>query len=186
MSIFTYYNQENAKSASQELMLRSIKTYGFLPKLHAILAESPISYKAYLDTFAAFETSNLSPTEQQTVFMTTNYFNNCHYCVPGHSMIMTMMKIPSDIIEALREGHSLQDPKLEALRRYVELILQKRGHLTEKEIQDFLTAGYSKEQALDVLTGMAAKLISNFTNALAKTELDEPVKKFAWTHPEQR
>ena len=29
-------------------------------------------------------------------------------------------------------------------------------------------------------------VLSNFTNALARTELDEPVKAFAWTHPAER
>ncbi|WP_210211317.1 MULTISPECIES: hypothetical protein [unclassified Mesorhizobium] len=44
----------------------------------------------------------------------------------------------------------------------------------------------TKRQALEVLIGLAAKLISNFTNALAHTELDDPVKPLAWVHPSER
>ena len=38
----------------------------------------------------------------------------------------------------------------------------------------------------DVLTGLAAKLISNFTNALAHTRLDRGMEKYAWVHPDDR
>lgn len=37
-----------------------------------------------------------------------------------------------------------------------------------------------------VLTGPASKLISYFANALAHTEPDEPLQKYAWTHPTER
>lgn len=34
--------------------------------------------------------------------------------------------------------------------------------------------------------GLATKLLSHFTNALAHTDLNEPVKPFAWVHPADR
>ena len=49
-----------------------------------------------------------------------------------------------------------------------------------------LDAGYDRKAALDVLTGLAAKLISNFTNALAHTRLDRGMEKYAWVHPDDR
>lgn len=36
-----------------------------------------------------------------------------------------------------------------------------------------------------LLTGLAAKLISNFTNALTHTEVDEAMKAYAWEKPEK-
>ncbi len=53
-------------------------------------------------------------------------------------------------------------------------------------LQRFLDAGYDRRQALEVLTGLATKLLSNFTNALAHTDLDAPVEPFAWIHPDDR
>jgi alkylhydroperoxidase family enzyme len=118
--------------------------------------------------------------------MTANYENNCHYCMPGHSFLMTYKKMPAEVIEALREGKPIQDTKLEALRTYARLLIEKRGHLEEKEVQAFLAAGYTQRQALEVLVGLASKLISNYTNALAKTELDDVSKPHAWVHPKDR
>ncbi|WP_222872645.1 carboxymuconolactone decarboxylase family protein [Hankyongella ginsenosidimutans] len=91
--------------------------FGFVPNLHKILAESPAAHEAYSTLYKlATEKTNLTPVEVQVVMMTSNYHNRCHYCMAGHSMIMTMLKAPQDIITALREGKPLADAKLEALR----------------------------------------------------------------------
>jgi alkylhydroperoxidase family enzyme len=185
--MFEYHTKATALAESIPLIERSIKTYGFLPKLHAVLAASPASYQAYLDTFELFEKkSTLTPLEQQVVFQTSNFENNCQYCMPGHSFIMKLSKMPDEVIEALREGLPLKDARLQALRLYTRRLLEKHGHLSDSEIEAFIAAGYTHRQALEVLVGLAAKLLSNFTNALARTELDEPVKPYAWVHPKLR
>jgi alkylhydroperoxidase family enzyme len=151
------------------------------------MAEAPATYQAYLDTFALFEHhTTLTQLEQQVVFMTANYENDCHYCVPGHTYLMTAYKMPTDVIEALREGLPLADEKLQALRHYTQMLIEKRGQIGDAELQTFLDAGYTKRQSLEVLVGLASKLISNFTNALAHTKLDEGVERFAWVHPKNR
>lgn len=185
--MFTSYTKENAPKESLPFIEQSLKNYGFLPKLHAILAEAPATYQAYLDTFALFEHhTSFSPLEQQVVFMTANFENKCHYCVPGHSFLMTYKGMPADVIEALREGKPINDGKLEALRTYTRLLIEKRGHVEESELKTFLSAGYTQRQALEVLVGLASKLISNYTNSLAKTELDDVSKPHAWVHPADR
>jgi alkylhydroperoxidase family enzyme len=184
--MFTTYTKDNAPQESAELVQRSLKAYGFLPNLHGVMAEAPATYKAYLDTFEIFAGSSLSALEQQVVMQTSNYENNCHYCMPGHSMLMKLSGMPADVIEALREGTPIADPKLEALRTYARQLLDQRGHIGDAQLQVFLDAGFTKRQALEVLVGLATKLLSNFTNALAHTEIDAPVKAFAWTHPKLR
>jgi alkylhydroperoxidase family enzyme len=185
--MFKYYTKEDAPRESVPQIERSLKNYGFLRTLHQVLAAAPAAYQAYLDTFALFEDqTTFSSLEQQVVFMTANYENNCHYCVPGHSFLMTLKQMPADVIESLREGQPIKDTKLEALRTYTRRLLDKRGHLNDSEIKAFLDAGYTERQALEVLVGLAAKLISNFTNSLAHTELDDVSKPHAWVHPKNR
>ena len=185
--MFKLLTKQTAPAESAPLVDRSVATYGFLPNLHAVLAAAPAAYQAYLDTFDLFEKyTSLSPLEQQVVFQTSNYENRCHYCMPGHSMLMTLKKMPGDVIQALREGTPIADKKLEALRVYTRRLIERRGHVSEMELREFLAAGYTERQALEVLVGLASKLISNFTNAIADTPIDEPVKPFAWKHPQDR
>ena len=185
--MFTYHNVDTAPEESKAHMEASLKGFGMIPNLHKVLAEAPATYEAYNTTFTLFmKHTTLSPLEQQVVFMTSNFENNCHYCVPGHTWMMKAGKMPEAVIEALREGTEIPDAKLQALHDFAKDLLDNRGHIGDDKLEAFLAAGYTKRQALEVLTGLSAKLISNFTNALAHTEPDEAFQKYAWTHPSER
>ena len=184
---FTYHTKDTAPEASKPLIDQTVAEFGGLISLHALFAESPVTYETYLKAFDLFlKNSSFTPLEAQVVFMTSNFINRCHYCMAGHSMMMKRAKMPDDVIDDLREGRTLADPKLAALQSFARELLEKRGHIGDDRLQAFLDAGYDRKAALDVLTGLAAKLISNFTNALAHTRLDRVMDKFAWVHPDDR
>lgn len=182
--MFTYYEKDTAPAGSVPFLNDAQVMFGFVPNLYKILAESPAVIEAYWGLYKlATEKTNLAPVEVQVVMMTSNYHNRCHYCMAGHSMIMTMLKAPQDIITALREDKPLGDTKLEALRVFARKLLENRGHVGDDALNAFLTAGYTKAQVLDVLLCLSVKLLSNFTNALAHTEVDTPMQPMAWTPP---
>lgn len=45
--MFTYHTKETAAAESQAQIGVSLKTFRFLPKLHQLLAEAPITYEIY-------------------------------------------------------------------------------------------------------------------------------------------
>lgn len=185
--MFTYYDIETASEEAKPLMEASKKEFGMIPNLHRILAEAPATYEAYNTAFSLFmKNTTLSPVEQQVVFMTANFENNCHYCVPGHTWMMKSARMPDDVIEALREGTAIPNARLQALHDFTKALLDERGHIGDAKLHAFLDAGFTRRQALEVLTGLASKLISNFTNALTHTEVDAPMKPYDWTHPSER
>ncbi|OXY83155.1 carboxymuconolactone decarboxylase family protein [Oceanimonas doudoroffii] len=185
--MFEYYEIDTAPAESKPLMEESKKGFGMIPNLHKILAEAPATYEAYNTTFSLFmKKTTLTPLEQQVVFMTSNFENNCHYCVPGHTWMMKSAGMPEEVIEALREGTRIPDARLQALHDFTKALLDQRGHIGDEQLQAFLDAGFTRRQALEVLTGLASKLISNFTNALTHTEVDAAMQPYAWTHPAER
>jgi len=185
--MFTYHTSDTAPEKSRTLLENARKNYGMIPNLHAVLAEAPMTYETYTWNYGKFTSeSTLTAIEQEVVMMTSNFENKCHYCVPAHTFAMKFKKMPDDVIEALREGTPIQDKKLQALRTYTKELWDNRGHIGDEKLNEFLDAGYTKAQALEVLTGMAAKLISNFTNGITHTETDEVMKKFTWIHPSDR
>ena len=184
---FTYHTKDTAPEASKPLIDQTVAEFGGLISLHALFAESPVTYETYQKAFDLFlKHSSFTLLETQVVFMTSNFINRCHYCMAGHTMMMKRAGMPDDIIEDLREGRTLADPKLAALQSFARELLEKRGHIGDDRLQAFLDAGYDRKAALEVLTGLAAKLISNFTNALAHTRLDRGMDKYAWVHPDDR
>lgn len=185
--MFKYYDSIDAEDGASDILKQAERQYGGkAPNLYRVMAESPAELQAYTVVMELFtQHTTFTPTEQQVVFMTANFDNNCHYCVPAHTHWMKLLKIEDSIIEDLRNGKDLADNKLRALQTFTKILMNKRGHVTEKELQNFFSAGYSEKQALEVIVGLSAKVLSNFTNAITNTELDEAFKPYYWELPEK-
>lgn len=184
MADFTYYTKETAPESAQGGLDKSIAEFGGIPNLHAVMAESPELLDGYHALWGLFKNSTLTALEQQVVYQTSNFENNCHYCVPGHTGLMMMQKMPQDVIDALRGGTPIADEKLQALREFTRLMVVNRGHAGDEALEAFLAAGYTKQNAFEVIVGLATKVMSNYTNAIAHTTLDPGMDKLAWTKPE--
>ena len=183
MTHFTIHTQATAPAASKPLLDKSLKAFGRVPGLHGVLAEAPKALEAYQVLGTLFTETSLTTTEQHVVWLTINYENDCGYCVPAHTGLAKLDAVPDDVIEALRNGTSIADPKLEALRTFTVQVVQKRGWVTDDDVQAFLDAGYTQQQILEVILGLAHKVISNYTNHVAKTPVDAVFKRFAWEKP---
>lgn len=181
MTEFKVHTIETANDDSKPLLEKSKKAYGMVPNLHAVMAESPALLEAYQTIGGIFEKTNLSPAEQQIILMTNNRLNGCTYCMAAHTSIMQAAKVPEDVITALRDGTSIADPKLEALRVFAEKVNEKRGWLEDGDIEALLAAGYTKQTVFDVVVGTAYKVLSNYTNHVAQTPLDKAFAKNEWS-----
>lgn len=186
MTQFDVYTSSNAPDGSREILAAVEANWKFIPNLHGILAESPIALEAYSAVFTLFGKSSFTPSEQQVVFMAISYENNCEYCVSGHSALAAGAKVPAQAIQAIREGRAIADAKLQALRAFSQRLVRQRGVVDATEVDAFLAAGYTKAQVLEILVALAAKTISNYSNHVAKTPLDDFMAKTAWKHPDTR
>jgi alkylhydroperoxidase family enzyme len=172
MSKFTGYTQDNAPEASKPILGEVKKAFGFVPNLQANMAESPELLAGYTALWDLFAKSSLTPHEQQVVYLTANFEHNCHYCMAGHTTLAKMIKMDASVIAALRAGTALPDVKLEALHRFATLVVRERGFVPETNV-------------LEVVLGVATKVMSNYTNHLVDTQLDEFMAGNEWTKPAQ-
>ena len=90
------------------------------------------------------------------------------------------MKVDDAITEALRNETLLPTPKLEALRDFTLLIVRNRGFVDEADTQAFLAAGFTQTNVLEIILGVAPKVMPNYTNHFAQTPVDTVFQKFAW------
>jgi len=181
MTTLKIHTIESAPEASKSLLENSQKAYGMIPGLHGVLAGSPGLLNAYQTLHELFVASSFNEEELTVVWQTINVEHECHYCVPAHSAIAGMMKVDNDINEALRNRTPLANPKLEALRNMTLSMVRNRGNVSEQDLSTFYAAGYGQQQVLDIILGLSQKVISNYTNHIAKTPVDAPFQKFAWT-----
>lgn len=180
MSTLKIHNMETAPEESKPLLEKSKKAYGMIPNLHGVLAEAPGIYEAYQTLHSLFENSSFDKDELTVVWQTINVEHECHYCVPAHTGIANSMKVDSEITEALRNRTEMPNEKLQKLHETTLSIVRNRGQVNDKELEEFFAAGYTKRQLLEIILGLSQKVISNYTNHIAETPVDEPFKKFEW------
>ncbi|MGJ8735635.1 carboxymuconolactone decarboxylase family protein [Zobellia laminariae] len=180
MSTLTIHTLETAPAESKPLLENSVKSFGSIPNLHGVLAESPGLLKAYQSLHELFVNSSFNNDELTVVWQTINVEHACHYCVPAHTAIAKMMKVDDAITEALRNGTKLPSEKLQVLHETTLKVVRERGNISEEDIQTFYEAGYEKRQLLEIVLGLSQKVISNYVNHIAETPVDAPFQKFAW------
>lgn len=178
---YPIHTVETAPEAAKATLADAEKAYGFVPNLLAMMAEAPALLKAYRALSGLFDETSLSPAERQVVLLTTSYENDCEYCVAAHSAIATMQKVPSDVVQAIRDGKPITDRKLEALRRFTAAVVNTRGWPSDAETEAFLNAGYGRQQVLEVVLGVGIKTVSNYANHMADTPLDQAFARVAWS-----
>lgn len=178
---FQIHSEETAPEASRATLDATAKQYGFVPNLYGVLAESPTAVQAYAGINKALEQSALTPVEQQVVTLTVSATNGCAYCMGAHSAVAQMVRMPEDVLAALREQRPLSDQKLNALRALVLSVLRHRGWVPVEDLEHVVAAGYTQRHVLDVLTIVALKTLSNYVNHIAHTPLDPQFVPQAWS-----
>lgn len=178
---FTLHTKETAPDASRSVIEQVEKAYGFFPNLYAVFAESPVAISTYLHISGQLKAHGaLTPQEQQIVMLAVSEANGCDYCVAAHSMMATLSQVPEETIKALRDGKAPCDPKQAALVRFAKAVLEHCGWVPENEQEAFLAAGYTTRHTLNVLSILALKTLSNYTNHLAKAPLDSAFEPHRW------
>ena len=79
MSDYQVHSVESAPEETREALQGAVKRFGFLPNLLGIMANTPPLLKAYLAVGAAFESTSLTPVEQQTVLLAVSHEHRCPY-----------------------------------------------------------------------------------------------------------
>ncbi len=181
MSNFTFHSVESAPPVSRPLLQGAKDQLGFVPSLYAGLAESPAALAGYFDLSDRFAKSSLSPTEQQVVALAVSVANGCRFCVAAHSTIARhMVKVDGAVVDALRQRRPIADARLQALRRFAESVVREQGRVLGPTLDGFLAAGFDRQQVLDVLLGVAMKTLSNYSNHVLQTPVDEAFEAERW------
>lgn len=183
MAEFTFHTTETEDPKRKALLEKAQAGYGMIPNMIAGLSESPEAAEAYMALSKYFVKGSLSKEQQHVVWFTANAEHGCEYCMTGHTGIAMMDKIDQNVIDSARNVEAYQDPKLEALRQFTLTMIRQRGWASDEEVQTFLDAGYTKQNIMDVIIGIAHKTISNYANHLMQTPLDKGMETLAWKKP---
>ena len=173
----------DAKPHATELLDAAKRKTGMTPNMYRAMANAPGVLDTYLHGYDLFRReSGFSPVEQEVVFLTISRENGCEYCMAAHSTLAdTASRVPREVTDAIRAGRDIEDPRLRALSRFVSSMFHTRGRPAQRDLEEFLGAGYAEQQVLEIVLALAVKTLSNYTNHLFDTEVDKPFESRTWT-----
>ena len=182
MPRFITHSIESAPAAARPTLEGAKKALGFVPNLYANLAEAPLALEAYTTLSAIFAKSSFNATERQIVLLAVSVENGCEFCVAAHSLIAKAMdKVDPAVVAALREHRPIADARLEALATFTRLVVRERGWVAGEVTDRFLAAGYTRQQAIEVVLGVTVKTLSNYANHLTDTQVNAELASETWS-----
>ncbi len=184
MTRLTIHTPDSAPEPARPLLEQVRKAVGFVPNLYASFAESPTVLQGYLTLSATLDKGTLTPAERELLHVAISVENTCDYCVAAHSTLAGLKRIRPELVEAVRGGRPVPDPKLDALIGLAREAVRRRGSPSDAAVAAFLAAGYTKAQLLEVIAHIGLKTIANYMNNLADTPLDEAFQAQAWSAAE--
>ncbi|GAA2787786.1 carboxymuconolactone decarboxylase family protein [Kitasatospora paracochleata] len=176
---FVLHTPDTAPPAARRAMEGATRALGYLPGAVALMAESPQALDGFLKLSALFESTELDPLARETVIMTIATRNACHLCVAMHTRKLTALDADPELITALREQHTLPEPRLDAVRTFTLAVLDHAGAVPAEQLQSFLDHGFTPRNALDVVLGIGAYTLSTLANRLTDAPLDPALTSYA-------
>ena len=173
MSNFNVPTRDEVSSNNQAIFDNLEKAVGFVPNLYATYAHSENALENYLN-FANAKTS-LSAKQKEVVNLAVSQVNNCIYCLSAHTAIGKMNGFTDEQILELRTGRASFDSKLDALARLSRNITENRGATDADVVDNFLNAGWTKENLIDTIVLVGDKTISNYIHSTTQVPVDFPV-----------
>lgn len=173
---------DKAEPRAKQVLGAAQQQGGFIPNMYANMVNSPGLLETYLFGARVFRSeSGFTPAEQEVVFLSISFENDCTYCMAAHSMIAEKVsQVPTAVVGALRTGGPIPDAKLGALAGFVRLMVASRGQPTQAQLEEFLAAGYTERHALEIVLAIGVKTLSNYTNHLFHTEVDDRFSAYRW------
>jgi uncharacterized peroxidase-related enzyme len=172
MAPYALHTVASAPEGSKATLHAIEKGLGFLPNLFAAMAESPQALNGYVGLEAVLARGTFDAAERQLLLTAISSENGCGYCVAVHSTLASMVRADAAAIAGARGESIPADPRLRALTTFARAVVRQRGHVGDEALEDFLRAGFTKAQALEIVANVGYKTISNFITGFAHPPLD--------------
>jgi len=134
------------------------------------MANNPKVFQAVLNFMGGIK-GELTPAEHELLALEIGTLNDCKYCQAAHSMAAAGVGLSSEVIEKAKNCQS-DDPKEAALLSFTKAVMDKKGFVTDEELNNFKAAGYNDAAVVEVIAAIAVNTFTNLFNHVNDTEID--------------
>ncbi|UCI08071.1 carboxymuconolactone decarboxylase family protein [Mesorhizobium sp. B1-1-8] len=181
MQRFPLQTTESAPEKSKPTLKALEEKFGFLPNVMATMANNPVLLNGFAASFGSFHGGSLDEIEKQVLLLTNAVTIKCPWTVAAHSTFALEDGIAGSEVKAIREGKLPKHPKYAALSALTKALIENKGNVTDADIDRFTSAGYSKAQILEVVTGVGISTMAATTTNMAGTPVEERFQAQAWS-----
>lgn len=176
MSRIELLPENQASAETQELYGMLKKQMGKVPNVYQVYGHSATALKANLQMDDILSKGILTGAEIEIVALTVSEFNGCEYCIAAHTVVGKMQGMSEAQTVEARKG-TYANEKEQSLINFTKAILEKRGKISNEDLQAFRNAGYSNGAVVEVTGQVAKNFFNNYTNHIAETPVDFPEPK---------
>ena len=181
MSQYPVHTIETAPEKSKPALQGLQQNFGLIPNLAATMATSPTLLGGFVGAFVNFNGGTLSGGERQVALLTNAVANRSEWAVAFHSTMALKEGVAAADVQAIREGRAPSDQRLAALSSFDRALIEKRGKVSEQELNAIREAGFSQDQILEVIAGLAVSTMANYAGNITNPPLEAPFKPQAWS-----
>ena len=167
---FIDFNEHTAPEAGRPIVAATRAKFGFVPSAVARMVASPLLARAFQNAIAAFDKSSLTNVERETAILAMARIVGCDVCVVLHHKMLAAAG-GAELATRVRDG-APTETRLDTLIRFVDAALATRGDVERAMWEEFLGAGFTREQALDLMLGIGAYTMSMYANRLTAAVVD--------------
>lgn len=166
---------EQASGKAKELFTTINGKLGMVPNMMRTMGNSPALLGGYLNFSSALGEGTLGAKLGTLIALTVAEANQCQYCASAHSFIgKNLNGLDENKIEAARVlGHI--DQRTDAALLFANKLVNKRGHVTDEDVESVLAAGFTQGEVGEIIGHVAINTFTNYFNNTAKTQIDFPV-----------
>lgn len=162
---------ESAEGKTQEMLNTLNEKLGRVPNIFKGIANSEACLEFYMAGSGALNKSKLTGIEREAIALAIANKNECKYCTAAHSAIAKMQGASEEEVSKNTSLQS-QDEKTQSLITFAVQVLEKKGFVSDEELETFKSAGYTDEHVADVAAVVAFNVFTNLFNHINDTEVD--------------
>jgi uncharacterized peroxidase-related enzyme len=163
-----------ATGEARELLQGVERQLGKVPNVFKVMALSPPILKGYLEMSRSVTDAGLDPGLREQIAVAVAGINRCDYCASAHTAVGKKRGVSAPELDINLQARS-ENIKTGAVFGLVKAILNRKGEVTDVEIDALRDAGFSDRQLVELIIYIGLSATANYLNKIARTEIDFPL-----------
>ena len=151
--------------------------FGTVPNMFRAVANSPAALKDMWGAFGALGAGTIGANLGEKIAVAVADRDSCSYCLAAHTALGKKAGASIEEMADAQTGHS-SDPKTAAALAFALKLVDKRGQVSDSDVQALRAVGFSEGQIVEIIAHVALSLFTNYINIALDVPVDFPAIRF--------